>query len=139
MWKADEGETESTILLIFVLWRCFNRRWVMGGGMGWDRNPYSGPAEMGSFSRWDFNQTNENDKYWHVLSAGYFYILFLWAMAVADFCHLGLPLSTITYIQYKICFHIKTYIHIYNYNYNLHSYFIFKFDLNVKHDLYFFK
>ena len=77
MWKADEGETESTILLIFVLWRCFNRRWVMGGGMGWDRNPYSGPAEMGSFSRWDFNQTNENDKYWHALSAGYFYILFL--------------------------------------------------------------
>ena len=72
MWKADEGETESTILLIFVLWRCFNRRWVMGGGMGWDRNPYSGPAKMGSFSRWDFNQTNKNDKYWHVLSAGYF-------------------------------------------------------------------
>ena len=69
-----------------------------------------------------------------------FYILFLWAMAVAYFCHLefhenlGLLLSTITHIQYKICFHIKTYINIYNYNYNLHSYFIFKFDLNVKHD-----
>ena len=31
--KTDEGEPESIVLLAFVLWRCFNRRWVMGGGV----------------------------------------------------------------------------------------------------------
>ena len=32
--KTDEGETESIVLLIFVLWRCLNRRWIRGGGVG---------------------------------------------------------------------------------------------------------
>ena len=31
--KTDEVEAESIVLLIFVLWRCFNRRWVRGGGV----------------------------------------------------------------------------------------------------------
>ena len=30
--NTNEGKTES-ILLIFVLWWCFNHRWVMGGGV----------------------------------------------------------------------------------------------------------
>ena len=34
MWKADEEEAESIFLLIFVLWRCFYRRWVIRGGVG---------------------------------------------------------------------------------------------------------
>ena len=34
VWKTDEGEAESTVLLIFVLWKCFNRRWVRAGGVG---------------------------------------------------------------------------------------------------------
>ena len=33
VWKTDEGG-ESIVLLIFVLWYCFNRRWVRGGGLG---------------------------------------------------------------------------------------------------------
>ena len=34
VWEADEGEAESIVLLIFVLWRCFNRQWVRGGRVG---------------------------------------------------------------------------------------------------------
>ena len=33
-WKTDEGEAESIILLIFVLCRCLNLRWMRGGGEG---------------------------------------------------------------------------------------------------------
>ena len=28
VWETDEGEARNIILLIFVLWRCFNCRWV---------------------------------------------------------------------------------------------------------------
>ena len=34
VWKTDEGEAKSIVLLIFVLWRCLNLRWIKGGGMG---------------------------------------------------------------------------------------------------------
>ena len=34
VWKTDEGEAESIVLLIFVLWWCFNCWWVRGGGVG---------------------------------------------------------------------------------------------------------
>ena len=34
VWKTDEREKESIVLLIFVLWRCLNLRWMMGGGVG---------------------------------------------------------------------------------------------------------
>ena len=30
-WKTDEAE--SIVLLIFVLWRCLNLRWMRGGGV----------------------------------------------------------------------------------------------------------
>ena len=33
VWKTDEGEAESIVLLIFVLWRYFNRWWVIGCGV----------------------------------------------------------------------------------------------------------
>ena len=34
VWKTDEGEAESIVLLIFVLWRYLNFRWMRGGGVG---------------------------------------------------------------------------------------------------------
>ena len=34
MWKADESEAESIVLLVFLLWRCFNLWWVRGGVVG---------------------------------------------------------------------------------------------------------
>ena len=33
VWKTDEGEAESIVLLIFVLWLCFNRWWMRGAGV----------------------------------------------------------------------------------------------------------
>ena len=48
VWKTDEGEAESIVLLIFVLWQCFNRRRVMVVGRG--RKSYLGPAEIASIS-----------------------------------------------------------------------------------------
>ena len=29
-WKTDEGAAESIVLLIFVLWQCFNCQWMRG-------------------------------------------------------------------------------------------------------------
>ena len=34
VWKTNEIEEESILLLIFVLWQCFNRRWVRGCQLG---------------------------------------------------------------------------------------------------------
>ena len=34
VWKNDEGEAESIVLLIFVLRQCFNRQWMRGDGVG---------------------------------------------------------------------------------------------------------
>ena len=34
VWKTDEGEAESIVLLIFVLGRCLNLRWMRVGGVG---------------------------------------------------------------------------------------------------------
>ena len=34
VWKTDEGEGESIVLLIFVFWQCLNLRWMRGGEMG---------------------------------------------------------------------------------------------------------
>ena len=98
VWKTDEGETESIFLLIFVLYWCL----IVGGWgmMRWGKLP----AEIASFSSRDFSWSNKHDTFWHILT-GYFYVLFLWAIAVSDFRpleiykNLGLPLSTITYSQ----------------------------------------
>ena len=49
VWKADEGEAKSIVLIIFVLWQCLNRQWVRDGGLG--RNSYSVSAEIASFSK----------------------------------------------------------------------------------------
>ena len=34
VWKTDEGEAKRIALLGFLLWRCFNRRWVRVGEGG---------------------------------------------------------------------------------------------------------
>ena len=52
------------------------------------RKPYLGPAETKPLSSQDFCQTNKHDKFWHVASTGYLWVLFLWAVAVSDFRHL---------------------------------------------------
>ena len=34
MWKTNDMEAESIVLLIFVLWQCLNYWWMTGGGVG---------------------------------------------------------------------------------------------------------
>ena len=118
----------------------------MGEGLwGWDRKSYLGPAEIASFPSQDLGRSNNHGTFWHgyfewifrYVSIGYFYILFLWAMAVSDFLslkvykNLGPPLSSITFtvnshadnlsinifvsniIQYEIRFFIKIYAKVF--------------------------
>ena len=74
--------------------------WVV---VSWGRKSYLGPAVISTFSSWDLSQQNKHDSFWFVVSTWYFYILFLWAIAVSDFHsleihrHLDLPLSSITF------------------------------------------
>ena len=71
--------------------------------VGWGRKSYLGPAEMSSFSSQDLSRRNKHDSFWLVVSTGYFYILFLWAIVVSDFLpleihkHSVFPLSSITF------------------------------------------
>ena len=53
--------------------------------MGWVRKSYLGPAEIVSISSRDFIRNNNPDTFCHVASTGYFYVLFLWAIAISDF------------------------------------------------------
>ena len=102
VWKAAEVEAESIALLIFVLWRQFNCRRVRGGEVGqkvlfkasWNRFFFLGGM---------LAEAIKHDTFWHAVSTGYFYVLFLWPIVVSDFRpletykNLGLPLSTITF------------------------------------------
>ena len=67
------------------------------GVVGWDRKSYLKSAEIAYLSNRDFRRSNKHDTFWHVVSTGYFYVLFLWAIAISDFCpweidkNLGFP------------------------------------------------
>ena len=73
------------------------------GVVGRGRKSYLGPAEPSCFSNLDLSRGNKHDSFWFVVSTGYFYILFLWAIVVSDFPpleiyrHLVLPLSSIAF------------------------------------------
>ena len=73
----------------------------VGAGVG--QKSYFGTAEIASFSSQDFRWSNRHNTFWHVVSTGYFYVLFLWIIAVSNFRpleiyeNLSLPLSTITF------------------------------------------
>ena len=60
VWKTNEGEAASIVLLIFF----FGGASIFGGWgvMGWDRKSYLGPAEIASFSSRDFCRRNKYDK-----------------------------------------------------------------------------
>ena len=96
------GEAEIIVLLIFVLWQYFYCWWVRVVVCG--RKSYLGAAEIASFFSRDFSRVNEHNTFWHTVSTGYFYVLFLWVFVVSDFClletykNIGYPMSTITLI-----------------------------------------
>ena len=113
------------------------------GVVGWCRKSYLGPAEISSFSSRDLNRRNKHDSFWVVVSTGYFYILFLWAIVVSNFLpleihkRLVLPLSNITFTaNSQADSHFYRYLFVsniiqYEIGYTL-RFFIFNFDLNVK-------
>ena len=65
----------------------FGSIWIVGGWwvVEWDRKSYLQPAEIASFSDQDFSRSNKHETFWHVVSIGYFYVFFLWTIAVSDF------------------------------------------------------
>ena len=104
MWKADGGERGRQKVL-FCWFSFFDIALLVGGWgvVGWGKKSYLGSAEISSFSSQDLSWRNKHDSFWLVVSTGYFYILFLWAIVVSDFLpleihkHLVLPLSSITF------------------------------------------
>ena len=71
VWKTDEGGgwwTKSIVLLIFVLWHCFNRWWVRDCWLG--QKVLFRVAEIVSFSSRDLSRPNKHDPFRLVLSTG---------------------------------------------------------------------
>ena len=149
VWKTDEGEGESIVLLIFVLWLCLNGRWWGVVGL----------SEISSFSSRGFGWSNKHDSLWHVVSTGCFCVSFFWAIAASNFRpleiykNLGLALSTITFtVNSHADNHSYKYIYLFQILYSIKSVFFLlkytlriwprflalKFELNVKHRSYFF-
>ena len=96
-------------LLVFQYWHCelcVENRWRRGrkhcfvnfcflevleslmdeGWWGWGRKSLLGAAKIASFSRRNFSWSNKHDTFWRVVTTRYFYVLFLWTIAVSDFC-----------------------------------------------------
>ena len=71
-WGGVGMGAEGIVLLIFVIWRCFSRRWVRGCGVG-----HKVLFRAGWNPRRDLSQRNKHDSFWHVVSTGHFYVLFL--------------------------------------------------------------
>ena len=61
VWKVSDGETESNVLVTFVVWQCLNCWWARKGGVS--RKSYSGLAEIALFFRWGFSQSNKHDTF----------------------------------------------------------------------------
>ena len=137
LWKTDEREAESIVLLIFALWWCFNCRWMRGVGEGGEgRKCYLGPAEITSFSSRNFNRNNEHDTFWHVVSNGYLYFLFLWTIADSNFRPLEIckkidfPLSVITFtVNSHAENHFHKHIYLIQMLYSMKSVFLSKYTL----------
>ena len=75
VWKINDGETQSIVLVLFVLWQCFNHRWMRGGGLGGES--CLDKVKIASFSNRDFSRINKHDTFWYVVSTGDFYVLIL--------------------------------------------------------------
>ena len=124
VWKVDEGKVESIVLLIFVLWWCFNCQW-----WGEGRKSYLGPTEIASFSNWDFSRSSKYDTFWHVWTR-HFCVLYLWAIAVSHFRlwkfirTLAFPCSIITFtVSSHTGYHFCNYIYLFQILYSMKSFF----------------
>ena len=115
---------------------CFLVMLLVSVGEGWwsGEKSYLGPAEKAPFSSQNFSRSNKHDTFGHVVSTRYFYILFLWTIAVSDFHPLeiyknfSLPLSTITFTTNR---HADNYFYKYIcFNYTVwNQFFLLKYTL----------
>ena len=146
VWKTKEEEAESIVFLFF------------GGALivgGWDQVRWGRKSylirlpKIVSFSSQDFSRSNKLDPFSHVVSTGYLYVSVLRAIAVSDFRpleiykKLGLPLSTFTFtVNSHGDNHFYKCIYLFQLLYTIKSvflskyiltFFVFKFDLIVKH------
>ena len=99
--------------------------------VGRGRKSYLRPAEIASISSRDFSRSSKHDTFWHIVSTGYFHILFLEAIAVSDFCpleiykNISLPLSTITFtVNSYADNHFYKYIYLFQILYSMKSVFL---------------
>ena len=105
---------------LFCSFLVFSGAWIVNGWgvVGKGRKSYLGAAEIASFSSRNFSRSNKHDTFSHVVTTGYFYVLFLWNIAVSDFClleiykNLGFLLSTNTFT-----INSNGYNHFFNYVY----------------------
>ena len=69
-------ERQKALLFFFFF---FCAAWIVNewGVVESDRKSYLGAAEIASFSCRDFSPSSKYDTFWHVVTTGYFYILFL--------------------------------------------------------------
>ena len=115
----------------------FGGAWMVDGWglVWWGRKSYLEAAEIASFSRRDFNLSNKHDTFWYVITTGYFYVLFLWTIAVSDFSfleiykNLGFLLPTITF---TVNSHVDNHIYKYMFQmlYSLKPVFLLKYTLS---------
>ena len=110
-------------------------RW---GVVGYARKSYLGPAEIASFSICGFSQSNKHNTFCIVVLTGYFYVLFLWAVAVSALrpleiykkVDLSLPPVTLT-VNSHWDNHFYKYIHLLQMLYNMKLVFFIKMHLKV--------
>ena len=105
---------------------------IVGGWglVGWGRKSYSGSAEVASFSRPIFSQSNKHDKFWHVI--------FLWAIVVSDFRPLEIyknlcpPLPIITFtVESHEDNHSYKYIYLFQILYSMKSVFLLRYRCSI--------
>ena len=131
----------------------------MDGGWGvaaWGRNSYLGSAEIVSFASPDFSRRNKHATLWQAVSTWYSQVLFLWTNVVSDFRpfeiykNLGHPWPAIPFsVNSHADNHFYKYIYLFQILFSIKSllrlkytlrfwpiFFIFKFDINVKHRSY---
>ena len=114
-----------------------NHRCVRGDEVGWGRNSYSGPADIASFSRWDFRQNNKYDKFWHIVSTGYRLDSCIFLFHFHEPLRLQI-LATWKFRLSLVCYRLYSMKPVFISKYTL-RFLIFKLDLNVKHHPCFFK
>ena len=105
VWKTDEegrgGEGSRKHCLINFCSLAVLQSSVGEGCCG--KKTYWGTAEIATFSKQNLRRSNKHDSFWHIVSTGYFHILFLWVIVVSNFIplesykNLDPPLFSITF------------------------------------------